>query len=110
MVAALFDGDGSPLHQMSALAPVSHESILGTHPVCHVLFNLGDPAAWQRTDVDLIYALPPGPGPHQIAPEHLATLVTALDGNGRVVLHGTHDSAVCEAIQAVLALVGGGHG
>ncbi len=54
--------------------------------------------------------LPPGPGPHQIVPEHHAGLVTTLDQGGRIALLGTHDSAICEAIQAVLALVGGGHG
>lgn len=110
MVAALFDGFGSPLHQISALAPASVESIFDTHSVCQIWFNADDPEAWQRTDVDLIYVLPPGPGPHEIIPEHLAALVATFDGNGRIVLLGTHDGGVCEAIQVVLALVGGGHG
>lgn len=109
-VAALFDGFGVPLHQISALAPASIESILDTHPVCQIWFDAADPEAWHRTDADLIYVLPMGPGPHQISPEHLAALVATFDGGGRIVIHATHDSAVCEAIQAVLTLVGGGHG
>jgi len=110
MIAALFDGYGIPLHQISALAPPNIESILGTHPVCQIWFDSNDPESWRRTDVDLTYVLPPGPGPHQTTPDHLAALVAVFDGNGRVALFGTHDSAVCETIQTVFALVGGGHG
>ena len=110
MIAALFDGYGMPMHRISALAPATYESILDTHPVCRILCNLDDPASWDRTDADLIYVLPPGPGPHQIAPEHLGALVAALDQNGRIVLHGTHHDAVVEAIDTMLVLTGGGHG
>ena len=109
-VAALFDGFGLPLHQISALAPASVESVFNTHLVCRAWFDAADPEAWHRTDADLVYVLPMGPGPHQITPEHLAAMVAAFDGGGRIVLFATHDSAVCEAIQAVLTLVGGGHG
>jgi len=38
-------------------------------------------------------------------PGHRVPLMQALY-RGRIALHGTHDSAICEAIQAVLALVG----
>ena len=109
-VAALFDGYGVPLHRTSALAPENVESVFGTHPICQIWFDAADPEAWHRTDADLVYALPPGLGPHQITPEHLAALVAAFDGGGRIVLFATHDDAIGEAIQAIFALVGGGHG
>jgi hypothetical protein len=106
--AALFTGEGVPLHTASA-ASGDLDSIICTRPVCHVLFDARDPAAFERNDVDLIYLLPMGSGPHQLAPEHHAAIVAALDQGGRIALHGTHDEAVYVAVEAVLALVGGGH-
>lgn len=91
---------------MSALGDFS--DIIRTHPNCHILFDADDPAAWQRDDVDLVLALPMGPGPHQLASEHHVALVAVLDQGGRIALLGTHGEAVQAAVGDVLTLVGGG--
>ncbi len=107
--AALFTGEGVPLHDASMPTLDDLGTIICSRPICHVLFGLDDPDALQRGDVDLIYLVPMGSGPHQLVPEHQAALVAVLDQGGRVALHGTHDEAVYAAVEAVLALVGGGH-
>ncbi len=60
--AALFTGEGVPLHDASM--PVLNDlgTVICTRPICHVLFGLDDPDALQRGDVDLIYLLPMGSG------------------------------------------------
>ena len=107
--AALFTGEGVLLHAASAPGLDDLDSIICTRPVCHVLFDARDPGAFERNDVDLIYLLPMVAGPHQLASEHHAAIVATLDQGGRTGLHGTHDEAVYEAVEAVLALLGGGH-
>lgn len=107
--AALFTGEGAPLHDASVSDLGNFSNIICTRPICHILFDADDPAAWQRDDVDLVLALPMGPGPHQLAPEYHAALVAVLDQGGRIALLGTHGEAVHAAIGDVLALAGGGH-
>lgn len=106
--AALFTGEGVPLHDASMPVLDDLGTIICSRPICHVLFGLDDPDALQRGDVDLIYLLPMGSGPHQIASHHLAALVAILDQGGKVALHGPDEEAVAEAIGAVLTLAGGG--
>ena len=106
--AVLYDGEGHLVDDMAAPSLDGPEGLIHARPVCRLVFDVDSAAAWERTDVDLIYVLPLGSGPHTITPGDLGAMVAALDRGGRIAVHGSHVEAVEEAIETVLNLSGGG--
>lgn len=106
--AALYTGEGQPFQDAPVPPLDGPDGLLRTRPVCHLLYDLDNLHACERSDVDLIYVLPIGSGPHQVASDHHAALVAVLDRGGKVALHGPDEEAVAQAIGVVLALAGGG--
>ena len=106
--AALHTGEGHPVGDAIVPPFEGPDGLLRARPECRLLFDFDDAAAWERSDVDLIFMLPLGPGPHRIASSYLGEMVAVLDRGGRIALHGTHVEAVEGAICVIVALAGGG--
>lgn len=105
--AALFDGYGNPVGDVSLPPLDGPDGLMRSRPVCRILFDLNDEAAWERADVDLIFVLPLGLGPHPIPDDTLAAMVGVMDQGGRIALHASSDEAAEWAISAAVALTGG---
>ena len=103
----LYNAFGYPVSDRP-LPPLKHDpGVLRSRPICRILFDLDQPDAAERTDEDLIYALPLGARPHAIDALDLAEMVAVMDRGGRIALHGTDEDAVAAAIDAILRMSGG---